>query len=146
MRWWQIRLPVAALAALCLALVVISPGEGAQARRAKVTWTHLLPDDCSFVPRPQSQFRVCLALAPGETRVERVTLTATEDVVKPRIVRQSANGAIVIQVQTDPPIPDPLPAGQPVEVQILLDAPSGLRARNVSGRLYLADRQAVLSA
>lgn len=147
MRWWQIRLPVAALAALCLALVAISPGEGAQPRRPKATWAPSLEQDsCSEVQRALSQFRVCLEIAPGETRTETVTVTATEEVRKPRIVRQTANGAIVISARATSAIPDPLPAGQSVDVEIVLAAPPGLRARNVSGRLYLADRQSVLTA
>jgi hypothetical protein len=141
-RQWQVRLPLGILAALCLALVVVSPGEGAP-RRPKVTWQHLENYECS--QRPSGSEPLCLAVEPGaQPPPVSVSVTANADVVKPRLLFMSANGANVIKVVagTLPPV---LAAGERLDFTIKIEPVPNLRARHISGRIYLADRFSVLS-
>ena len=148
MRWWRIRVPVAALAALCLALIAVAPGEGAGTGRAKVAWQHAEPDNCTQPLHPSPTLRpLCVRLLPGQETTVTATVTATKDVVKPRLLMQSANGSNVLSVlPAVSPLPDVLLAGQPLGVSITIKSSGALRARTLSGRLYLADKQSMLTA
>ena len=150
MRWWRVRFPLAALMAVCLALIVMAPSEseGAQPRRPRVTWSHAEPTTCTRALRPDRSFRLCASLQPGDETVVFATLTVQDaNVIGPRIVTQSANGATLITVEpVTPPLPDELLADEELDLKITIKASPNLRARNISGRIYLADRQAVLTA
>src|SRR5687768_9652288 len=102
-RHWQVRLPLGALAAICLALIVVSPGEGAP-RRPKVIWQHAENFECS--QRPSGSQPLCLAVQPGEGATVAASVTADADVVKPRLVFMSSNGANLISVSAGslPPV------------------------------------------
>ena len=141
-RQWQVRLPLGALAAICLALLVVSPGEGAP-RRPKVIWQHLENFECS--QRPSGSRPVCLAIEPGAQPAPiSVSVTADADVVKPRLLFMSANGTNLIKVVAGS-LPPVLVAGERLDFTITVEPAPNLRARHISGRVYLADRFSVLS-
>src|SRR5688500_20030471 len=96
MWWWGFRFPVAALAAVCLALVLIAPSEGAQPRRAKIAWEHAERDDCSR--RTSGISPMCMSVEPGQGTSAAASFVATEDVVRPRLLVQSSNNPNVITV------------------------------------------------
>jgi hypothetical protein len=148
MRWWRFRFPVAALAALCLALVVVAPGEGATGVRPKAAWQHAESADCTTPFRLSPTLRpMCIRVAPGEEMTVFATVTATQDVVKPRIVLNSANGDNVITVlPLVSPLPAVLTAGDQIGVSITVKSTGALRAKTLSARLYLADKQSLLTA
>jgi hypothetical protein len=143
MRWWRFRFPVAALAAVCLALIVIAPSEGAQTRRAKIAWEHAERDDCSRKFSGISP--VCLSVEPGQGTSASVSFIPTEDVVTPRLLLQSSNNPNVITVAPVAPLPDVLIAGERVDLTVEITGTGNVRARNISARFYVADRQSVLS-
>jgi hypothetical protein len=143
MWWWGVRFPVAALGAVCLALVLIAPSEGAQPRRAKIAWEHAERDDCSRKFSGISP--MCLTIEPGEGASASASFVPTEDVVTPRLLLQSSNNPNVITVVPVAVLPDVLLAGERVDITVEVSGTSSVRAKNISARLYVADRQSVLS-
>jgi hypothetical protein len=148
MRWWYIRLPIGALVALFLLLVVVSPGEGAQPRRAKVRWEHNQNTQCSDLPGNVDREQlgilpICLAVQPGDESTITATVIPDADVVQPRLLFMSANGAGTVVVTA--PSPTTLAAGERLDVTIRILRNPNVRVRNISGRLYLADRFSVLA-
>lgn len=144
MRWWRIKLPVGLLAGLCVAMALLGSGEGAPQRRARVIWT-AGPSDCVRLPPGSTSALVCGELKPGEEDILEITFSTTAEVPRPRLVLQTPNGASVIgKPVTAEPLPDPIPADTEITVTLPLTVAPHSRIRRVSGRLYLAERGAVL--
>jgi hypothetical protein len=134
------RIVGALLAAVCVTALFAGSAntEAAGIPRAHIKWT--VPPGC----QGRSQ-EVCFAVKPGESATVEITLEALQaDVVNPRLVLQSPNGARIMRV-SNPMMPPTLTVGgAPHSVEIVIDVPPGFRNKKAMGRLYVADRGSVL--
>lgn len=120
------------------------PDSAAQAtRRARVVWNVTGATDCVSTTPGSTAYVVCKELDPGETGSETITFRTTGEVNRPRLVIQTSNAAAVVSVDS-PTLEDHLPADTDVSFDIDFSVPPGIRARQISARVYMRDRNAVL--
>jgi hypothetical protein len=147
------RIVGALLAAVCVAALLIgsTDTEAAGIPRAHIKWTY----DTTYVTEPgdpmdgvdcpaRSQ-EVCFRLRPGHSLSTTITIEAEQaDVIKPRMVLQTPNGARVMRM-SDTVMPPQLTVGGASHVaDVVIDVPPGYRNQRAMGRLYIADRGSVL--
>ncbi len=99
--------------------------------------------DCVSTSPGSTAYVVCKELDPGETGSETITFRTTAEVKRPRLIIQTSNGSTVVSIDS-PTLDDPLPADTDVSFDVDFSVPPGIRARQISARVYLRDRNAVL--
>ena len=112
-------------------------GEAGGLTRPKITWTVVGNAQC----QPNV---VCFAVRPGEGATADITLQPSLDVIQPRLVLQTPNGARVMRMDSTVLPPVLQASAAPQTASIVIDVPPGYQANQASGRLYVADKGSVL--